>query len=183
LEEFVENNEQLVRSIIQAIGDDPNRAGMLETPNRVVRSWLELFSGYTNEVDLKWFKDDTDEMVIVRDIEFFSTCEHHMLPFFGTADVGYIPNGAVVGLSKIARLVDNKARQFQIQERLARDIGNSLQNALTEHPPLGVAVVLRGQHLCMKARGVKQQNAVMETNYLTGVFRKDDSARHEFLNR
>ena len=179
----MENKEQLVKSIIQAIGDDPTRAGMLETPNRVVRSWSELFSGYTNEIDLKWFEDDTDEMVIVRDIEFFSTCEHHMLPFFGTADVGYIPNGAVVGLSKIARLVDNKARQFQIQERLARDIGNSLQNAATEYPPLGVAVVRKGQHLCMQARGVRQQNAVMETNYLTGIFRESISAKQEFLNR
>ena len=179
----MESKEQLIRQLISAIGDDPKRPGILETPNRGVRSWSELFRGYEEEVDLKWFEDSADEMVIVRDIEFFSTCEHHMLPFFGTADVGYIPNGAVIGLSKIARLVDNKARQFQIQERLARDIGNSLQNASTEHPPLGVAVVLRGQHLCMKARGVKQQNAIMETNYLTGVFKEDNSAKQEFLNR
>ena len=178
----MENKEQLIKFMIEAIGDDPSRAGMLETPNRVVRSWSELFSGYGPKIDLKWFEDDTDEMVIVRDIEFFSTCEHHMLPFFGTADVGYIPNGAVVGLSKIARLVDNHARRFQIQERLARDIGESLQHGSAQYPPQGVAVRLKAQHLCMKARGAKQNNAIMETNYLVGAFRESVAARNEFLN-
>ncbi len=179
----MENDEQIIKAMIEAIGDNPTRAGMLETPNRVVRSWSELFSGYQHEIDLKWFEDDTDEMVIVRDIEFFSTCEHHMLPFFGSADVAYIPNGAVVGLSKIARLVDNHARRFQIQERLARDIGESLQHGSEQYPPQGVAVRLRAQHLCMKARGAKQNNAIMETNYLTGAYRNNAAARNEFLSR
>ena len=186
---YVENNieaQEMVRNLIRYIGDDPDRAGMEETPARGVNSWGELFGGYCRSGSdvLKWFEDDTSEMVIVRDIEFFSTCEHHMLPFFGTADVGYIPNGAVVGLSKIARLVDVYARRFQIQERLAREIAEAL--AVEDGratAPLGVAVQIRASHLCMQARGVRQLSAKMETNFLTGVFLLEDSARAEFLRK
>ena len=181
-EEADTDAQDSIARMIEHIGDDPTRPGMIETPERVVRSWKELFSGYQNNYKLKWFEDDTDEMVVVREIKFFSTCEHHMLPFFGTADVGYIPNGAVVGLSKIARLVDHFARRFQIQERLARDIGEALAIPSFDYAPLGVAVRLRAEHLCMKARGAKQGNAIMETNYLTGAYRDNAAARNEFLS-
>ena len=175
------DGEELVSRMIQMIGDDTARAGIAETPARVVRSWAELYGGYQTDVTglLKWFPDNTDEMVVVRGIQFYSTCEHHLLPFYGTVDVGYVPNGAVLGVSKMARLVDAYARRLQIQERLARQVGEALAQA--DPAPLGVAVRIRGQHLCMMARGVKQQDAVMETNYLTGVFRTDAAARHEFL--
>lgn len=179
-----QDREELVVRQIQMIGDDVSRDGLTETPQRVVRSWGELYSGYASNTEdvMKWFKDDTDEMVIVRDVQYYSTCEHHLLPFFGTVDIAYVPAGAVLGVSKVARLVDVYARRLQVQERLARQIGEALQNT-DSYPPLGVAVHMKGQHLCMMARGVRQQQAELETNYLTGIFRTEPSARAEFFAR
>jgi len=177
-----ESSEQDIASsvtrIIEYLGDNPRRNGLLETPQRVVKSWNTLFSGYqyNPKNDLKWFEDDTDEMVICQGINFFSTCEHHMLPFFGTVAIGYIPNGKVIGVSKLARLVIGYSRRLQIQEQLTRQIGE----ALTPHV-LGVGVHVVGQHLCMMSRGVEQQASTMITNYLTGRFRESDAARAEFL--
>ena len=177
-----ESSEQDIASsvtrIIEYLGDNPRRNGLLETPQRVVKSWNTLFSGYqyNPKNDLKWFEDDTDEMVICQGISFFSTCEHHMLPFFGTVAIGYIPNGRVIGVSKLARLVIGYSRRLQIQEQLTRQIGE----ALTPHV-LGVGVHVVGQHLCMMSRGVEQQASTMITNYLTGRFRESDAARAEFL--
>ena len=179
-------SEQLVRMLLGNIGEDVSRDGLYETPQRVSKSWSELYSGYDktpNDV-LKWFKDDTDEMVVIRNVKFFSTCEHHMLPFFGRVDIGYIPNGKIVGVSKLARLVHIYSRRLQVQERLARQIGEAL-----EKDTKGVAVHVSGKHLCMMARGVQQTESEMETNYMTGIFRALDnsdnihiSARAEFMN-
>ena len=174
--------EELVARMIEYVGDSPARAGMIETPARVVRSWSHLFGGYSVDVPalLKWFPDEADQMVTLRGVQFYSTCEHHGLPFYGTVDIGYIPNGAVVGVSKMARVVDAVSRRYQIQERMTREIGEAMLQTAT-HQPLGVAVRVRGQHMCMMARGVAQQSATMETTYLTGAFRTEAAARHEFL--
>ena len=165
-----------VRSLIAHIGDDASRDGVLDTPERVVRSWSELFSGYGQPPTLTWFEDNSDEMIISHGIAFYSTCEHHMLPFFGTAHVGYIPNGKVIGISKLSRIVNHYSRRLQIQERMARQIGESLADEVA-----GVAVHVEGQHMCMMARGVRQHNALMTTNYLTGVFRQNPDTRAEFF--
>ena len=177
--------EDDVVRVIEHIGDNPLREGLLETPFRVVKSRFELFGGYAEDSEsvLKWFTDDTDEMIIVRKIRYFSTCEHHMLPFWGTTDIAYIPQGAIVGLSKIPRLVNIFARRLQVQERLARQVGEALATGSNGYQPLGVAVHMIGQHFCMMARGVKQSETEMETNYLTGVFRTVASARAEFFAR
>jgi GTP cyclohydrolase I len=167
----------LVRELIQQIGDDPTRDGLMDTPERVVRSWGELFAGYGEEVPrLQWFTDDTDEMIISTGITLYSTCEHHLLPFFGTAVIGYIPRGKVIGISKLSRVVNHFSRRLQIQERLTRQIGE-----LLEPDVAGVAVHIEAQHLCMMARGVNQQGSTMVTNYLTGPFRNSPEARLEFL--
>jgi len=169
--------EDTVRRLIEHIGENPARAGLQGTPERVVRSWQELFAGYTEQPELTWFADDTDEMIISQGIAFYSTCEHHLLPFFGVAHVGYIPDGKVIGISKLSRIVEHYARRLQIQERLARQIGEAIAGDVK-----GVAVHLEGQHMCMMARGAKQANSTMVTNYLTGVFRTDSGARNEFLS-
>jgi GTP cyclohydrolase I len=170
--------EDHIRRIIEAIGDDPKREGLLETPKRLINAWKEIYSGYTDsDQKLKWFTSKCDEMVIVRNIRFWSTCEHHMLPFWGKADIAYIPKGKVIGISKIPRLVNAKARRLQIQENLTDEIGR----ALDHEGVLGVAVSLRGQHMCMQVRGVKQEGSVMVTNYLSGLFRTDPAARAEFM--
>ena len=170
--------EESVRRIIEYISDNPKRDGLIDTPSRVVKSWSTLFEGYTEDASthLVWFEDNTDEMIISRDIQFYSTCEHHMLPFFGTVSIGYIPNGKVIGISKLSRIVNIYARRFQIQERMTRQIGE-----LIEPHVEGVAVNVKGQHLCMMARGVNQQATDMVTNYLTGVFRSSAETRAEFL--
>lgn len=167
-----------IRLVISTIGDDPTREDLLETPDRVIQSWTEIFSGYTEDDAsmLKWFKSDAQEMVIVRDIDFWSTCEHHMLPFWGQADVAYIPNGSVIGVSKIPRLVNHKARRLQIQERLTTEIGRALQDRT-----LGVAVSIRAHHACMMARGVKQHHSRLVTNFISGKFETDPAARTEFM--
>ena len=167
-----------VRRIIEYLGDDPKREGLSDTPGRVVKSWATLFGGYGENAAslLTWFDDDTDEMIISKGIQFYSTCEHHMLPFFGTVSIGYVPAGKVVGVSKLSRIVDVFARRLQIQERMTRQIGELLEAYVQ-----GVGVHVEARHLCMMSRGVEQQGGSMVTNYLTGMFRDSPSARAEFL--
>jgi GTP cyclohydrolase I len=173
--------QDAVRRLIQYIGDDPLREGLKETPDRVVRSYAELFAGYKqNPADvMKVFEDGAcDEMVLLQDISCVSTCEHHLLPFIGTAHVAYIPDKRVIGVSKLARIVDIYARRLQVQERLTQQI----TAALDEHlKPKGSACVIQAQHLCMACRGVGKQNAVMKTSSLSGAFKDDAKARAEFF--
>ncbi len=175
--------EQAVRQLLEAFGEDVQRQGLQETPARVARMYDELLAGY--RVDPEALINDAifdvayDQMVIVRDIEFYSLCEHHMLPFLGKAHVAYIPDGVVIGLSKIPRVVDLFARRLQVQERMTRQIADFLEAAL--HPQ-GVAVVVEGWHLCATMRGVKKANAVMVTSALTGAFRKSQKTREEFMS-
>ncbi len=175
--------EQLVRQMLIGIGEDPNREGLLDTPKRVVKAWLEHFEGYHQDpvkiLDCTFSEGSCDEMVVVKDIEFTSTCEHHMERIIGLAHVGYIPNKKVVGLSKIARLVDCFAKRLQIQEKLTQQIANAINDNLS---PLGVGVVISAKHQCMSCRGVKKQCSTMITSSLLGVLRTDSSARLEFLN-
>ena len=171
--------EDLVTRQLQLIGEDVKREGLIETPKRVAKSWGHIFQYGQEEPDLKWFQSSSDEMVILRGIQYYSMCEHHMLPFFGTATVAYVPKGWVVGVSKMARLVDHYARRLQIQERLTEEIAASLNQP---DKTLGVAVMVTGKHMCMMMRGVEQPNPEMTTTCLTGVFRDDAKARAEFLN-
>lgn len=169
--------------ILKYIGEDPERDGLKDTPNRVVKSYSELFSGYGKDPKelFTTFQDDKyDQMVILKDIELYSMCEHHMLPFYGKAHVAYIPyGGKVIGISKLARLVDLFARRLQIQER----IGNQVTAALDEFlAPEGAACVIEASHMCMQMRGVGKQHSVMTTSSLTGVFKKDPAVRQEFMN-
>lgn len=169
-----------IRRILQYIGEDPTREGLRETPDRVVRSYAELFSGYKSKPEevFKFFESPCDEMVVLRDVEFYSTCEHHMLPFIGKAHIGYIPDGRVIGLSKLARLLEIYSRRFQIQENLTVQITNALNEGLK---PKGSACVIEAKHLCMACRGVNKQNSTMITSSMTGVFRDKPEARAEFL--
>lgn len=170
-----------VKKMIEYIGDDPNREGLIETPNRVVKSWSQLFSGYNKDPKdiMKVFEDGScDEMVILKDIEFYSMCEHHIIPFFGKISIGYIPNGKVLGVSKLARLVEIYSRRLQIQEKLVGQIADTLMKHLQ---PKGVIVVCEAKHLCMVARGVEKQNSVMITNAIRGVFKEDNKPREEFF--
>jgi GTP cyclohydrolase I len=171
-----------ITRIIQYIGEDPNRAGIEETPDRVVKSYSEIFAGYhQNPADVfKVFEQQYDEVVLLKDIEFFSTCEHHMLPFVGKAHIAYIPNGSkVIGISKLARLLDIFAKRMQIQER----IGQQVTSALNEYlQPLGAACIIESRHFCMCMRGVNKQNSMMVTSSLTGAFRDDPAARQELLS-
>ena len=172
-----------VRRLIQAIGDDPSREGLRDTPERVVRSWNELYSGYTIKDPksiLKWFDSDADEMVIMRGIDFWSTCEHHMIPFWGTIDIAYIPRGKVIGISKLTRIAEVVTRRLQIQENLTTQLGRIL---LEDNHVQDVAVSVTASHACMMARGVKQPNTMLTTNFLHGKFETDPSTRSEFLRR
>lgn len=172
--------EEVVTRMLELLGEDPTREGLVDTPARVLRSWSELFSGYKREEpELTSFADTYDEMVVSRNIDFMSACEHHMLPFYGKAHVCYIPNGKVVGVSKLTRVVDYFARRLQIQERLTQQIADKIVDALA---PRGVGVVLQGTHLCMVARGVKQPSSVMVTSAVRGALRNDPAARSEFLS-
>ena len=181
-QELLEKMQKNYREILIHIGEDPDREGLLKTPERVAKAMQFLTHGYHTKPEeiLKsaLFKEDYREMVIVKDIEVYSMCEHHMLPFYGKAHVAYIPNGYVVGLSKIPRLVDAFARRLQVQERLTTQIKDSLQNVLK---PLGVAVVIEAHHLCMMMRGIQKQNSVTTTSDFTGAFRKDET-RAEFMH-
>jgi len=175
--------EAAVRSMLVAFGEDPNREGLVNTPNRVARMYPELLSGYkTNAEKLlnnAIFNVTYDDMVIVRDIEYFSMCEHHMLPFMGRAHVAYIPKGQVIGLSKIPRIVDMFARRLQVQEQMTRQIADFLMDLLK---PQGVAVVVEGLHLCAMMRGVKKHDARMTTSTMLGTFRTRVATRQEFLD-
>ena len=174
--------EDLFTKIIENLGEDPSREGLVKTPIRAAKAMEFLTSGYHQNVDNilngAIFDEDYDEMVIVKEIEFYSLCEHHILPFWGKCHVGYLPRNRIVGLSKIPRIVDMFSRRLQVQERLTREIAEALETALD---PRGVAVVMEGQHLCMMARGVEKQAPRMTTNVMRGAFREDSSTRAEFL--
>ena len=171
------------KSILKTIGEDPNREGLLKTPERVAKSMQFLTHGYDLDAHEilrnAMFKEDYKQMVIVKDIEIFSMCEHHMLPFIGKAHVAYIPDGYLVGLSKIPRVVDAYARRLQVQERLTTQIKDCIQDTLK---PLGVAVVIEAHHLCMMMRGIQKQNSVSTTSDFTGAFMKNDKTRAEFIH-
>ena len=168
--------------IIAASGDDPQREGLLATPERVARSYEYLLRGYNQNLEDvvhgAIFQAESDDMVIVRDIEFNSLCEHHMLPFFGVCHVGYIPTDRILGVSKIARIVDMFARRLQIQERLVKEISHAIMDTVGAE---GVGVVMEAQHLCMRMRGVEKQNSVMTSSSMLGSFRRDPASRAEFL--
>ena len=170
-----------IRDIIVELGEDPEREGLVKTPERVERSLRFLTRGYHQKLDEvvngALFEAESDDMVIVRNIEFFSMCEHHMLPFFGKCHVGYIPNKKIIGVSKIARIVDMFARRLQVQERLTKEISHALMEILDAE---GVGVVMDAQHLCMQMRGVEQQNSVMTTSSMLGSFRRELATRNEF---
>ena len=174
--------QETIRQLLEKIGEDPSREGLLATPRRVESALRFLTSGYEADVDAvlnnALFTVDYNEMVIVKDIDFYSLCEHHLLPFFGKCHVAYIPNGRVVGLSKIPRVVDIFARRLQVQERLTNQIAATL---LEKVKPLGVGVVLEARHLCMSMRGVQKQNSVAVTSAMLGAFRNDARTRAEFL--
>jgi len=177
------STEDLYREILSRVGEDPTRDGLLDTPKRMAKSMAYLTRGYTMDATAvlhdALFDVDYDEMVIVKEIEFFSMCEHHLLPFFGKAHVAYVPNGKVVGLSKIPRLVDMFARRLQVQERLTREIADAIDEAI--HPQ-GVAVILEAQHLCMMMRGVEKQHSATTTSAMLGVFKSQLQTRNEFLS-
>jgi len=171
---------QSIRNILTYIGEDPSREGLKETPKRIIKSWDKLFSGYAKKPEsvLKTFTEGScKEMVILKDIEFYSMCEHHFMPFFGTISIGYLPNKKVIGISKLARLVEIYSRRLQIQEKLVAQIADSLMENLH---PLGVMVVCKAKHMCICSRGVEKHNAEMITSALRGVFDKHE-VRQEFL--
>src|ERR687896_96036 len=174
--------QEIIRQLLVELGEDPTREGLLDTPKRVERALRFLTSGYTADVDATLnnalFSVDYNEMVIVRDIDFYSLCEHHLLPFFGKCHVAYIPQGRVLGLSKIPRLVDIFARRLQVQERLTNQIAETLRQKVD---PLGVAVVMEATHLCMSMRGVEKQNSFAATSSMLGAFRDNARTRMEFL--
>ncbi|HBX56678.1 MAG TPA: GTP cyclohydrolase I FolE [Pseudomonas sp.] len=178
-------NEQLpnhYREILLGVGENPEREGLLDTPKRAAKAMQYLCHGYQKSleevVNGALFASDNDEMVIVKDIELYSLCEHHLLPFIGKAHVAYIPTGKVLGLSKVARIVDMYARRLQIQENLTRQIAEAIQQVTNA---AGVAVVIEAKHMCMMMRGVEKQNSVMNTSVMLGAFRESCNTRHEFL--
>jgi GTP cyclohydrolase I len=177
------STQDLYRELLIRMGEDPSRDGLVRTPERMEKSFKFLTRGYTMDVTEvlhdALFDVDYDEMVIVKDIEFYSMCEHHLLPFFGKAHVAYVPNGKVIGLSKIPRLVDVFSRRLQVQERLTRQIGDAITEAIN---PQGVAVILEGQHLCMMMRGVEKQHSATVTSAMLGVFKTQLQTRNEFLS-
>jgi GTP cyclohydrolase IA len=175
--------EEYFSKIIESIGEDVNREGLIDTPSRAAKAFKFLNNGYEKTLEEVLndaiFLADTEDMVIVKDIELYSLCEHHLLPFIGKCHVGYLPRGKVLGLSKIARVVDMYARRLQIQERLTKQIADAIATATNAK---GVAVVIEAKHLCMMMRGVEKQNSVMTTSCMLGIFRKEISTRSEFLN-
>ena len=174
--------QEIIRKLLAGLGEDPTREGLLDTPKRVEKSLRFLTSGYQADLDAvlnnALFTVDYNEMVIVKDIDFYSMCEHHLLPFFGKCHIAYIPNGRVIGLSKIPRIVDVFARRLQVQERLTSQIADTINEKIN---PLGVAVVTEAAHLCMSMRGVEKQNSVAVTSAMLGGFRTDARTRAEFL--
>lgn len=174
---------EAVRTLLRYMGEEPDREGLMETPDRVCRAWVEMTEGYRlnpEKVLATTFEGSSDEMVVLKDIEFTSCCEHHLLTFSGKAHVAYLPsNGRIVGLSKLARIVDVFAKRLQVQERMTQQIADAIKTHLNPH---GVAVVIEGQHSCMCVRGVRKQGASMVTSSLQGVFRDNASTRAEFMS-
>ncbi|EFK96674.1 GTP cyclohydrolase 1 [sediment metagenome] len=174
---------KLFKELLIKIGEDINRPGLKETPSRAAESYKYLTKGYSENINKvingAIFPSDNDEMVIVKDIELYSLCEHHLLPFYGKCHVGYLPNGKIIGVSKIARIVDVFARRLQVQENLTKQIAETLMRHTNAK---GVGVVIEAQHLCMMMRGVEKQNSVMKTSYMLGSFRSRASTRTEFLS-
>lgn len=178
----LEKLENSVRSILVEIGEDPEREGLIRTPGRVAKAYKFLTKGYDEDVEKLLngavFNEHYDEMVIVKDIDFYSLCEHHMLPFYGKCHIAYIPDGKIVGLSKLPRMVEMYSRRLQVQERMTREIGDMINKVLK---PKGVAVVSEAKHLCMMMRGVEKQNSVATTSCMLGHFKSDEKTRTEFL--
>jgi GTP cyclohydrolase I len=175
--------EEIVRDLLVTLGEDPNRPGLLETPRRVAKAY-ELFTrGYGQDagevIDGAIFEDDMEEMVVLKDIDFYSICEHHLVPFFGKCHIAYLPNRRLLGLSKMARVVEIFARRLQVQERMTRQIAEALEEHLEPH---GVAVVVEAQHLCMMMRGVEKQNSVATTSTMLGAFKDNAATRMEFFS-
>ena len=173
----------LTNKLLEEIGEDPKREGLIKTPLRVAKAWRFFSNGYKQNLDdiinNAIFNEDSKDMVVVRDVEFFSLCEHHLLPFFGKAHVAYIPDGKVIGLSKIPRIIDMFSRRLQVQERMTRQISETVKDVLE---PVGVAVIMEGQHMCMQMRGVEKQSSLATTSSMLGKFRESDRTRAEFLS-
>lgn len=174
--------EKITKELLEVIGEDTEREGLLKTPKRVAKSWEFLTQGYDQNLDEiineAIFNEPAKDMVIVKDIEFYSLCEHHLIPFYGKAHVGYIPNGKIIGLSKIPRIIDFYAQRLQVQERLTNQIATCIQNLLN---PKGVAVIMEGRHFCMLMRGVQKQNSIASTSSMLGTFKEKSNTRNEFL--
>ena len=178
-----DNVQELTKKLLIEIGEDPDREGLLNTPLRVAKAWDFLSKGYKQDIDEiinnAIFEEEYDQMVVVKDIEFYSMCEHHLLPFFGVAHIAYIPNGKIIGLSKIPRILDMFARRLQVQERMTQEVAGMLQSKLN---PRGVAVIIEAQHMCMQMRGVEKRKSYMSTSAMLGIFREDNKTRKEFLD-
>ena len=174
--------EANARNLLELLGEDPSREGLINTPKRVAKAWDFLTKGYNENLDElinnAIFEGESKDMVIVKNIEFYSLCEHHMIPFYGKAHIGYIPDGKIIGLSKLARITDLFSQRLQVQERLTMQIAQCLQEVLN---PRGVAVVLEGKHFCMLSRGVQKQNSIASSSSMLGIFREKESTRNEFL--
>ena len=174
--------EMNTKNLLELLGEDPSREGLLNTPKRVAKAWEFLTKGYNENLDElinnAIFEGESKDMVIVKNIEFYSLCEHHMIPFYGKAHIGYIPDGKIIGLSKLARITDLFSQRLQVQERLTNQIAQCLQEVLN---PRGVAVVLEGKHFCMLSRGVQKQNSIATSSSMLGIFREKESTRNEFL--
>jgi len=181
--EKIEELSGIYYRVLELIGEDPDREGLLKTPERVAKALTFLTMGYSqnpcNIINSAKFKEEYKQMVIVKDIDLYSMCEHHMLPFFGKAHVAYIPDGYITGLSKIARVVEAFSRRLQVQERLTTQIRNCIQECLN---PIGVAVVIEAQHMCMQIRGIQKQNSVTTTSAFTGIFLRELNTREEFIH-
>ena len=175
--------EKITKDLLKELGEDPSREGLLKTPSRVAKSWSFLTSGYKKDlkklVNKAIFHEDCDNMIVIKDIEFYSLCEHHLLPFFGKAHVGYIPDGRIIGLSKIPRIIDMFSRRLQVQERLTHQIADAIHLVLK---PIGVAIVMEGRHMCMQMRGVEKQNSLATTSTMLGKFRESVRTRNEFMS-
>ena len=175
--------EEIYAALLEEVGEDPEREGLVRTPYRAAEAMRYITRGYEQDlnetVNGALFHEDSDDMIIVRDVEFFSICEHHLFPFYGYANIAYIPDGTIIGLSKLARITDMFARRLQVQERLTVQIADAIQEVLK---PKGVAVVLEAKHLCMMARGVEKKSSDMVTSHVLGVFRSDRATRAEFMN-
>ena len=174
--------EEITKELLELIGEDFTRQGLIKTPERVAESWKFLSQGYhqnlNDVINEAIFDESAKDMIIVKDIEFYSLCEHHLIPFYGKAHVGYIPNGKIIGLSKIPRIIDFYARRLQVQERLTNQIATCIQDLLN---PKGVAVIMEGRHFCMLMRGVQKQNSIASTSSMLGAFKDQSTTRNEFL--